>query len=196
MLKDIKDAVEQSLAIFRGLGVTLRHILRERRVTTQYPEQRPPQAFRYRGIHQLRLDENGKELCVGCNLCGLVCPAECIYVEGAETDNPEEERVTHYERFARVYILNSARCLYCGFCVEACPTDALAMTPQYELGEYHRRDCIYDKEDLIKNYLRWKDQAGYGIEWCHPEKLPEWTGHAEPLTPPSHAAPAIGEHRQ
>ena len=51
----MKEAIEQSLAILRGMGVTLRHILKERRVTIQYPEERPPQAFRYRGIHQLRL---------------------------------------------------------------------------------------------------------------------------------------------
>lgn len=173
-------AIESSLGFIKGLGVTMRHILFERRVTIQFPEQRPPQAFRYRGLHQLRLDENGKELCVGCNLCGLACPSECIYVEAAETSAPEAERVTRYERYARVYVINTARCLFCGYCVEACPTDALAMTPQFELGEYHRRNCIYDKEDLIKNYRRWGDQAGYGVEWCNPEKMSEWSGIAQP----------------
>ena len=98
----MKEAIEQSLAILRGMGVTLRHILKERRVTIQYPEERPPQAFRYRGIHQLRLDEQGKELCVGCNLCGLACPSECIYVEAAECSPEEAEHVSHYERYARV----------------------------------------------------------------------------------------------
>ncbi|MBI3944900.1 MAG: NADH-quinone oxidoreductase subunit I [Armatimonadetes bacterium] len=184
----IGNAIRQSLAILKGMGVTLRHILREPRVTIQYPEERPKQSFRYRGIHQLRLDENGKELCVGCNLCGLVCPSECIYVEGAETDAPEEARVSRYERYALVYVINAARCLYCGYCVEACPTDALAMTPQFELGEYQKRNCIYDKEDLVRNHRRWADQAGYGIEWCNPAKLEEWTGDAKPVGPPSHPA--------
>ncbi|HPT99603.1 MAG TPA: NADH-quinone oxidoreductase subunit I [Armatimonadota bacterium] len=192
----MKEAIEQTLAILRGMGVTLRHIVKEPRVTIQYPEERPPQAFRYRGIHQLRLDEHGKELCVGCNLCGLACPAECIYVEGAECSPEEAEHVSHYERYARVYVINAARCLYCGYCVEACPTDALAMTPQFELGEHQQEDCIYEKEDLIANYRRWMDQAGYGIEWCHPEKRDEWTGHAKPLTPPSHPAAVVAEHRE
>lgn len=189
-------AIRQSLAILRGMGVTLRHILRERRVTVQYPEERPPLPFRCRGIHQLRLDENGRELCVGCNLCGLACPSECIYVEAAEAPQDESERFSHYERYASVYVINAARCLYCGFCVEACPTDALAMTPQFELGETRRLSCIYDKEDLIENYRRWTDQAGYGIEWCHPERQAEWTGMAHPVGPPSHPAVAIAEHRK
>ena len=176
----------QTVAILKGMGVTLRHILFERRVTIQYPEERPPQPFRYRGLHQLRLDENGKELCVGCNLCGLVCPSECIYVEGAETSAPEDERVSRYERYARVYIINTARCLFCGYCVEACPTDALA--PQFELGEYHRRDAIYDKDDLVRNYIRWGDQAGYGLEWCNPAKREEWSGIAHPEGAPVHEA--------
>ncbi|MDH7569776.1 MAG: NADH-quinone oxidoreductase subunit I, partial [Armatimonadota bacterium] len=115
----MRTTVQRWLAVLKGMAVTLRHALRERRVTIQYPEERPRQGFRYRGIHQLRLDEEGRELCVGCNLCGIICPSECIYVEGAEAPPGEAGRLTHYERYARVYVINAARCLYCGYCVEA-----------------------------------------------------------------------------
>ena len=40
-------------------------------------------------------------------------------------------------------------CVYCGFCVEACPFDALTMTPGYELASYDRGNLLWDKERLL-----------------------------------------------
>ena len=40
------------------------------------------------------------------------------------------------------------RCIFCGYCEEACPTNAIQLTPDYELGEYRRQDLVYEKEHL------------------------------------------------
>lgn len=133
-------------AIARGMGVTLRTAFR-RPVTLRYPEQRPDLPPRHRGRHELERHENGLEKCVGCELCALVCPADAIYVEGAE--NPKDAPISIGERYAKTYVINLLRCIYCGYCVEACPTEALQMKQEFELAAPTKPQLIVSKEQLL-----------------------------------------------
>ena len=45
--------------------------------------------------------------------------------------------------------INFSRCIFCGFCEEACPTYAIQLTPDFEMGEYDRQNLVYEKEDLL-----------------------------------------------
>ena len=78
---------------------------------------------------------------MACYLCSAVCPTDCIAVQGAVAEDGR-----HYANFFRI---NFARCIYCGFCEEACPTLAIQLTPDFEMGEYNRHDLVYEKEDLL-----------------------------------------------
>src|SRR5689334_19471275 len=129
-----------------GFGVTFRTMFRKV-VTEQYPFEKLPTAPRFHGRHQLNRHPDGLEKCVGCELCAWACPADAIYVEGA--DNTDDERYSPGERYGRVYQINYLRCIFCGLCIEACPTRALTMTNEYELADSDRGRLIYEKEQLL-----------------------------------------------
>jgi NADH-quinone oxidoreductase subunit I len=61
------------------------------------------------------------------------------------------ERYSPGERYARVYEINMLRCIFCGFCEDACPTEAIVLRDQYELSFYDRNGSIYPKELLIES---------------------------------------------
>lgn len=39
---------------------------------------------------------------------------------------------------------------FCGMCEEACPTNAIQLTPFNELAAYTRLEMIADKEELLR----------------------------------------------
>nr|WP_081684152.1 NADH-quinone oxidoreductase subunit NuoI [Granulicoccus phenolivorans] len=133
-----------------GFGVTFRTIFRKK-FTEAYPAGPRTVKPRFHGRHQLNRWPDGLEKCVGCELCAWACPADAIYVEGA--DNVEGNNVSPGERYGRVYQINYLRCILCGLCVEACPTRALTMTHEFRLSDYTRADMIYEKQDLLAPLL-------------------------------------------
>ena len=130
----------------KGFGITFRQMFRKVD-TVQYPEERKPTAPRFHGRHQLNRWPDGLEKCIGCELCAWACPADAIYVEGA--DNAPGERYSPGERYGVVYQINYLRCILCGLCVEACPTRALTMTNDYEIADDNRESLIWTKEQLL-----------------------------------------------
>jgi NADH-quinone oxidoreductase subunit I len=134
------------LAPVAGFGVTFSTMFKKR-TTEQYPEEPKQTALRFHGRHQLNRHPDGLEKCVGCELCAWACPADAIYVEGA--DNTDEERYSPGERYGRVYQINYLRCILCGLCIEACPTRALTMTNEFELADDSRAKLIYTKDELL-----------------------------------------------
>lgn len=143
-----------------GFAVTFRKLF-EKRVTTSYPEQKRSKPQRLHGRHVLNRYEDGMEKCIGCELCAAVCPANCIYVRGA--DNSPEDPVSPGERFGYIYEINYLRCIHCDLCVEACPTEAITESKLFEFSFTSRADAIYTKDELVvgedgkPQQLPWED---------------------------------------
>ena len=144
------NGLKDLFAPIAGFGVTLTTMFKKT-VTEQYPEDKRPTAPRYHGRHVLNRHPDGLEKCIGCELCAWACPADAIYVEGA--DNTDEERYSPGERYGRVYQINYLRCIFCGLCIEACPTRALTMGNEYELADDSRDDLIFTKDQLLSPLL-------------------------------------------
>jgi NADH-quinone oxidoreductase subunit I len=151
----------------KGFGVTFSHMFKKV-VTEEYPETRRPPAPRFHGRHILNRHPDGLEKCVGCELCAWACPADAIYVEGA--DNTDEERYSPGERYASVYQINYARCILCGLCIEACPTRSLTMSNEYELARDNRRDLIFTKEQLLAPLLPGMERPPHPMRLGESEK--------------------------
>lgn len=135
--------------LFKGLSVTGRYMF-ARKITVQYPEEKTPQSFRFRGLHALRRYPNGEERCIACKLCEAVCPAQAITIES-------DQRADGSRRTTR-YDIDLTKCIFCGFCEEACPVDAVVETRVYEYHGEKRGDLYYTKAMLLANGDRYEAQ--------------------------------------
>ncbi|MEJ2750461.1 MAG: NADH-quinone oxidoreductase subunit NuoI [Anaerolineae bacterium] len=127
------------ISILRTIWRVFSHLW-QKRVTVQYPEEKPYKPPRYRGRIVLTEDPDGMERCVACNLCAVACPTDCISLQATEDE--------HGRRYPEFFRINFSRCIFCGLCEEACPTYAIQLTPDFEMSEYNRQDLVYEKEDL------------------------------------------------
>ncbi|PIQ82961.1 MAG: NADH-quinone oxidoreductase subunit I [Candidatus Omnitrophica bacterium CG11_big_fil_rev_8_21_14_0_20_64_10] len=151
--------------ILRGLWLTSRHFFvnmffhtahlfglfkRHRAaVTTQWPEELRPLAARFRSRHRLTTREEGTPRCVGCMLCETVCPAKCITIVAGEHPDP------NVEKYPVRFDIDLGVCVYCGYCVEVCPEDAIRMdTNILDVSAYSRDQMKLDIHELMNPTLR------------------------------------------
>lgn len=143
----------------RGLWVTSRHFFvnlwrhglraagvqaEPGAVTVQYPEDPAVVARRARTRHRLLKREDGSPRCVACLLCETVCPAKCIRIVAEESPD------VMVEKRAKSFEIDLGECVFCGYCVEACPEDAIRMdTGQVEMSAHAREDLVWTMPELL-----------------------------------------------
>ncbi len=128
-----------------GMWLTLKHLFRPA-ITIQYPKVKPEVPARSRGRHGIRVDENGETLCIGCKACERVCPDRLITVKTSKAPEGSAKKLIIDD-----FTLELDACIFCGLCVEACPTQALVMTSFYEMACRDRADIRLTKEKLLES---------------------------------------------
>ncbi len=129
--------------------------------TIQFPEQLRFITSRYRTRHRLTLRDDGTPRCVGCMLCETVCPAKCITIVPAEHPDPT------VEKYPIRFDIDLGVCVYCGFCVEVCPEDAIRMdTGILDVAAYSREAMRLDIHELMNPELR-KPLTDCGLSFPH-----------------------------
>lgn len=132
-----------------GLGTTLKVLAKqlfrlEPSNTVQWPEVEYKYSDRFKGKHFLTKRPDGRVRCTACFLCATNCPAKCITIVAGESGDKG------VEKFPVRFEIDILRCVFCGYCEEACPVDAIRLGSEYSMaGLTEERRWIYTKNELL-----------------------------------------------
>lgn len=148
----VRDIVSGAASVCKGLWVTLVNFCRPK-VTVNYPFRDPSRNYRprpgYRGDFALITNpETGELKCTACMSCVRACPDKCIHVVGEGKGK---------ERRPIQFTIDVGLCMFCWLCVEACPFDALTMTPDYEQAVDDPRKLIRTLGELAERGRQYTD---------------------------------------
>ena len=82
--------------------------------------------------------------------------AQAITID-AEPRDDGSRRTTRYD-------IDMTKCIYCGFCQEACPVDAIVQGPNFEFATETREELYYTKDKLLANGARWEAEIARNLE--------------------------------
>ncbi len=126
--------------ILCGLKITFTHFFRNLFLHTAHLLGR---------FKNLPAREDHTPRCVGCMLCETVCPAKCITIVPGEHPDP------NIEKYPVRFDIDLGVCVYCGYCVEVCPEDAIRMdTGILDVAAYSREAMRLDIHELMDPGLR------------------------------------------
>jgi NADH-quinone oxidoreductase subunit I len=122
------------IGMAKGMITTLRYMLRPA-VTVQYPLVKRELPERSRTMFTLPVDGAGAPQCKACLVCEKNCPTGAITLG-------TEKRTDRPGRVLTNYTIDLGLCMYCGICVESCPSDGIAFCGDYECATANKADTV------------------------------------------------------
>jgi NADH-quinone oxidoreductase subunit I len=62
----------------------------------------------------------------------------------------DDENREHVEKAPEEFEINMLRCIYCGYCQEVCPEEAIFLQDEYSTSGYSREEMINNKAKLYE----------------------------------------------
>lgn len=149
--------------IIKGFSITLKWLGRAN-ITEEYPDDMPELPYRFRGRLHVDIDK-----CISCCACETACPDQCIKVYAPPKDQFK------LDKRPLEFLLNLEHCMWCGLCVDPCPTGAIHHSQEFEMAVFDRGELNFTKETLPYDL----EVAKYGK---HDKNLD--SGTVEPIAPP------------
>ncbi|NPB01216.1 MAG: 4Fe-4S dicluster domain-containing protein [Crenarchaeota archaeon] len=109
----------------------LKHVLKPRRLSVNFPDEYREIPENYRGVILFNYEK-----CVGCRQCVKICPADAIFMI--------------YERGIYIPGVDYSRCIFCGLCADSCPTGALRLVRYQEIVVEKLDNLKMDPRDLFQ----------------------------------------------
>lgn len=152
--------------VFEGMSITMASVF-VKGVTVQYPDvdvtnretiketyQGPlmPIPDNYRGILDVDM-----ATCTACLICMRACPINCIIIDSAkcekETIQGRIGKATKKTNECTVFNIDIGKCMFCGLCVEPCPTGAIVHTKEFHMNTTNLNDLVLkfvSEEDRVR----------------------------------------------